>query len=121
MGYSNATYLSERMCGDRNFALAYFMKERKVFPKKINILDILEFYFQCCSLTSSTDKLSIVAGQPLFVVAKMKHSSFELLPRNLNRIIMRMLEKLDLSQRLTEYHDRWHEQLISRKSTPSEC
>jgi glutaminase len=33
-----------------------------VFPKKINILDILEFYFQCCSLTSSTDKLSIVAG-----------------------------------------------------------
>merc|ERR1711931_232115 len=50
------------MCGDRNFALAYFMKERKVFPKKINILDILEFYFQCCSLTSNTDKLSIVAG-----------------------------------------------------------
>ena len=62
LGYANSTYLSERMCGDRNFALAYFMKEKKAFPPKVNILDTLEFYFQCCSLTITSDKLSIIAA-----------------------------------------------------------
>lgn len=62
LGYSNATYLSERNCGERNNALAYFMKEKKAFPPKINILDTLEFYYQCCSLTLTSDKLSIIAG-----------------------------------------------------------
>ena len=62
LGYSNTTYLSERMCGYRNFALAYFMKEKKAFPPKVDILDTLDFYFQCCSLTITSDKLSIIAA-----------------------------------------------------------
>ena len=62
LGYSNSLYLSERMCGDRNFALAYFMKEKKAYPSKVDILDALEFYFQCCSLTVTSDILAIVAA-----------------------------------------------------------
>jgi len=62
LGYSNSVYLSERMSADRNFALAYFMNENKAFPKKTNIVEILEFYFQCCSLTLNTDMMSIVAA-----------------------------------------------------------
>jgi len=62
MGYSNSVYLSERMTADRNFALAYFMNENKAFPDKTNIVEVLEFYFQCCSLTLDTDMMSIVAA-----------------------------------------------------------
>jgi len=62
LGYSNSVYLSERMTADRNFALAYFMNENNAFPKDTNILDILEFYFQCCSLKIDTNALSIVAA-----------------------------------------------------------
>lgn len=62
LGFSNSVYLSERMSGERNFALAYFMKEKKAFPPKTDIIETLEFYFQCCSMTITTNKLSIVAA-----------------------------------------------------------
>ncbi len=62
MGYNNSVYLSERMTADRNFALAYFMNENKAFPDKTNIVEVLEFYFQCCSLTLDTNMMSIVAA-----------------------------------------------------------
>ncbi len=41
----NSIYLSERETADRNFALAYFMRERIGYPEGTDILDILEFYF----------------------------------------------------------------------------
>lgn len=62
LGYANSVYLSERMTGDRNFALAYFMRENKAFPEGCNIVDVLEFYFQCCSMTITCNYLSIVAA-----------------------------------------------------------
>jgi len=62
LGYSNPVYLSERESGDRNFALAYFMREKKAFPPGVDIVDILEFYFQCCSMLVTTDIMSIVAA-----------------------------------------------------------
>ncbi|MBX9691182.1 MAG: glutaminase, partial [Cyanobacteria bacterium] len=49
IGFNNAVYLSERQTADRNFALGYFMREKKAFPSDVNLLDVLEFYFQCCS------------------------------------------------------------------------
>jgi glutaminase len=61
-GFSNTVYLSERGTADRNFALAYFMNENRAFPEGTNLLQTLEFYFQCCSLTMNTDQLSIVAA-----------------------------------------------------------
>ena len=49
LGFNNSIFLSERDSADRNFALAYFLRENNCFPPPspdINIPDILDFYFQ---------------------------------------------------------------------------
>ena len=61
-GYSNPTYLSERATADRNFALAYFMRENDAFPEGTDILANLDFYLQCCSVETTCDVMSVVAG-----------------------------------------------------------
>jgi glutaminase len=60
--FSNSVYLSERQTADRNFALGYFMREHKAFPEGTELIDILEFYFQCCSIEVTADTMSIVAA-----------------------------------------------------------
>jgi glutaminase len=49
-GFNNAVYLSERQTADRNYALGYFMREKHAFPPDTDLHEILEFYFQCCSI-----------------------------------------------------------------------
>lgn len=61
-GFSNATYLSERATADRNFALGYSLREHRAFPEGANLIENLEFYFQCCSLEMTADLLSVVAA-----------------------------------------------------------
>ncbi|MGB0716988.1 MAG: glutaminase A [Phycisphaerae bacterium] len=61
-GFSNATYLSERATADRNFALGYSMRERQAFPEGADLIENLEFYFQCCSLETTADSLSVAAA-----------------------------------------------------------
>jgi glutaminase len=61
-GFSNSTYLSERRTADRNFALGYFMREHHAFPAGTDLVDTLEFYFQCCSLEMTVETLSVVAA-----------------------------------------------------------
>ena len=46
IGFNNSVFLSERDTADRNFALAYFMKENKCFPDGFNLQETLDFYFQ---------------------------------------------------------------------------
>lgn len=60
--FNNSVYLSERETGDRNYALGYFMKEKKAFPAKTNLTEVLEFYFQCCSIEVNTEMMSTVAA-----------------------------------------------------------
>ncbi len=62
IGFNNAVYLSERQTADRNFALGYFMRENGAFPENTNLIDTLEFYFQCCSMETTTNTLSVVAA-----------------------------------------------------------
>lgn len=62
IGFDNAVYLSERQTADRNFALAYFMREKKAYPPDVNLLDILEFYFQCCSIETTTKAMAVIAA-----------------------------------------------------------
>lgn len=61
-GFSNPTYLSERQTADQNFALAYFMRQRGAFPEGIDLIETLEFYFQCCSIEMTTESMSMVAA-----------------------------------------------------------
>lgn len=63
IGFNNSVYLSERATGYRNYALGYFMKEQKIgFPENTDLHNVLEFYFQCCSLSVTAEKLAILAG-----------------------------------------------------------
>mmetsp|Transcript_6187 Transcript_6187/g.9731 ORF Transcript_6187/g.9731 Transcript_6187/m.9731 type:complete len:1302 (+) Transcript_6187:185-4090(+) len=65
-GYSNATFLSEKATADRNYCLGYLMKEEGAFPDHVDssekLDEVLEFYFQMCSLELDCESLSIVAA-----------------------------------------------------------
>lgn len=62
VGFNNAVYLSERQTADRNFALGYFMREKQAFPPNTDLIETLEFYFQCCSIEVSAEQMAIVAS-----------------------------------------------------------
>lgn len=62
LNFNNPVYLSERETADRNFALGYFMREKKTFPAGSDLLQTLEFYFQCCSIEIDVEGLSVVAA-----------------------------------------------------------
>jgi len=62
LSFNNPVYLSERETADRNFALGYFMREKGAFPPHTNLVQTLEFYFQCCSIETDTESLSVVAA-----------------------------------------------------------
>jgi glutaminase len=61
-GFNNAVFLSERETADRNFALGYFMREKGAFPPGTNLHELLEFYFQCCSIEVTARMMSVVAA-----------------------------------------------------------
>ena len=46
IGFNNSVFLASREVSDRNYALAYYMKENKCFPKGSNIKDCLDFWYQ---------------------------------------------------------------------------
>ena len=53
--FNNSVFLSEKDTADRNFALAYYMKENKCFPKGFVLQDCLDFYFQVIKLISNNN------------------------------------------------------------------
>ncbi|XP_070540566.1 glutaminase kidney isoform, mitochondrial-like isoform X2 [Ptychodera flava] len=64
VGFSNATYLSERDTADRNFALAYYMRENNCFPPgaAAALQETLEHYFQLCSIEVTCESGSVMAA-----------------------------------------------------------
>ncbi|KAK3859832.1 hypothetical protein Pcinc_034085 [Petrolisthes cinctipes] len=62
LGFNNAVFLSEKECADRNFALAYFMRENKCFPEGTRLHETLDFYFQLCSLEITAESGAVMAA-----------------------------------------------------------
>ncbi|KAL3120994.1 hypothetical protein niasHT_009645 [Heterodera trifolii] len=65
VGFNNAVFLSEAATADRNFALAYFMKENGCFPeesKHTSLKETLDFYFQLCSLEVNCEGAAVIAS-----------------------------------------------------------
>ncbi|MDJ0948583.1 MAG: glutaminase A [Alphaproteobacteria bacterium] len=60
--FSTSVYLSERQTADRNFALAYFMREKGIFPDGADLHDVLDFYFQCCAIEVNAEMMALVAA-----------------------------------------------------------
>jgi len=61
-GSQTSVFLSERENADRNHALAYFMREMGCFPESVDIKNILDFYFQMCSLEMNCESMAVMAG-----------------------------------------------------------
>jgi len=62
IGFNNSVFLSERDTADRNFAMAYFMREHKCFPEGTSLPDCMDLYFQFCSLELDTEALAVMGA-----------------------------------------------------------
>ncbi|XP_017881293.1 glutaminase liver isoform, mitochondrial isoform X3 [Ceratina calcarata] len=62
LGFNNAVFLSEREAADRNYALGFYMREYNCYPDKSNLRDIMDFYFQCCSMEANCDTMAVMAA-----------------------------------------------------------
>uniref|UniRef100_A0A8C7ZFF4 glutaminase n=2 Tax=Oryzias sinensis TaxID=183150 RepID=A0A8C7ZFF4_9TELE len=62
VGFSNATFQSERETGDRNYAIGYYLKEKKCFPENADMMAALDFYFQLCSIEVTCESGSVMAA-----------------------------------------------------------
>ncbi|XP_012273140.1 glutaminase liver isoform, mitochondrial isoform X2 [Orussus abietinus] len=62
LGFNNAVFLSEREAADRNYALGFYMREHKCYPEKTNLREIMDFYFQCCSMEANCETMAVMAA-----------------------------------------------------------
>ncbi|WP_270374039.1 glutaminase A [Marinicauda sp. Alg238-R41] len=61
-GFDRATFDSESHHADRNYALAYFMREHGGFPEEADLFTTMELYLRCCSIQTDVRRLAAVAA-----------------------------------------------------------
>ncbi len=61
-GWSEQAFESEKRTADLDRALAYFMQQRKLFPKKSNVARHLEFLWQSSSIETTTEAQAVIAA-----------------------------------------------------------
>ena len=77
IGFNNSVFLSERDTADRNFALAYFMKENKCFPQGFNLQETLDFYFQVRYVSNSYHPIYLMTFSDTFETFDTKIEVFD--------------------------------------------
>ena len=60
ISFNNSVFLSERETADRNYALTYYMKENKCFPKGFVLQECLDFYFQVSKMITLLYLIAVV-------------------------------------------------------------
>lgn len=60
--FCNSVYMSEFETGDRNFALAHYMKDNKCYPENSDMKTSLNLYFQVCSLEVTAESGAVMAA-----------------------------------------------------------
>lgn len=62
LGFNNAIFLSEKETANRNYALAYYLKENRCFPDKTGLEETLDLYFQLCSMEVNANSGAMLAA-----------------------------------------------------------
>jgi len=61
-GFNKKAFLSEQRVADKDFALAYFMQQNKLFPKGSDLKEYIDLLFKCLAIETTTEAQSVVAA-----------------------------------------------------------
>jgi glutaminase len=64
VGFNKSVFLSELEANDRNYAMGYYMKEKRCFPndEKEQFENAMKLYFQSCAIEVNTDSLAVMGA-----------------------------------------------------------
>jgi len=62
IGFANNVFLAERDTADKNYCLAYMMRESRSLPADYDIEKLVSLYLSFCSIETTCQALSVVAA-----------------------------------------------------------